>query len=184
MTEMVLPEFHYHADPIDNGVFIESAATCQCCQKACGWIYRGPVFAIDELEEGLCPWCIADGLAAAKFDASFVDDRPLIDAGLSSSVIEIVTRRTPGFNSCQQDKWLCHCGDACSYRGYPTADDLNTGLESSITALKDECDMSDSDWAQVCAAYVPGGREPRGRVGLYKFVCLHCGVALLGFDCD
>jgi hypothetical protein len=31
------------------------------------------VYAEAELDDQLCPWCIADGRAAAKFDAQFTD---------------------------------------------------------------------------------------------------------------
>jgi uncharacterized protein CbrC (UPF0167 family) len=30
-------------------------------------------YAIEELEDAFCPWCIADGSAAEQFDAEFVD---------------------------------------------------------------------------------------------------------------
>lgn len=114
VTDVSLPMFRYHPDPVGNGVISKSSATCRCCQKARGWIYNGPVFAVGELEASLCPWCIADGSAAQKLDASFADDQPLFDDGVASSVIEDVTRRTPGFNSWQQDRWLSHCGEACA----------------------------------------------------------------------
>jgi uncharacterized protein CbrC (UPF0167 family) len=61
-----------------------------------------------------CPWCIADGSAAERFDANFTDawggpgDVPM-------PVLEEITRRTPGFSAWQQDRWLHHCDDGCAF---------------------------------------------------------------------
>jgi hypothetical protein len=68
-----LPDFPYHPDPITTG-FVEASDTeCIGCGKARGFIYTGPVYAVDELVEVICPWCIADGTAATKLDAEFTD---------------------------------------------------------------------------------------------------------------
>ena len=31
------------------------------------------LYAVDELDEAFCPWCIANGTAAEKFEAEFTD---------------------------------------------------------------------------------------------------------------
>jgi uncharacterized protein CbrC (UPF0167 family) len=58
---MKLPEFKYHIDPIGNNVIEESDKECVCCGEKRGYIYTGPVYAIDDLNEQICPWCIASG---------------------------------------------------------------------------------------------------------------------------
>jgi len=68
-----LPQFPYHPDPVATGSIKPSDVTCLSCERRRGQIYVGPVFAVEELEECLCPWCIADGSAAARFDAQFTD---------------------------------------------------------------------------------------------------------------
>ena len=59
-----------------------------------------------ELDDAICPWCIADGAAHSKFDASFTDD-----AGVGGyeetdsapeSIKEEVAYRTPGFIGWQE----------------------------------------------------------------------------------
>jgi len=60
---MDLPVFRYHPDPIASGSVVASAAECVCCGEARGFIYTGPAYCEAELEEALCPWCIADGSA-------------------------------------------------------------------------------------------------------------------------
>ena len=82
-----------------------------------GYIYTASVYAPGWYRDCICPWCIADGSAAEKFEAMFSDDHPLAQAGVPDAVIEEVTRRTPGFNSWQQEEWLSCCGDACEFHG-------------------------------------------------------------------
>jgi len=86
----MLPKFIYHTDPIATGSVKSSDRQCRCCEQKRGYIYTASVYAKDLLGDELCPWCIADGSAAAKYDAIFSDDQPLIEAGLPNSVIEEV----------------------------------------------------------------------------------------------
>jgi hypothetical protein len=59
-----LPDFPYHPDPLATGSIEESPADCVSCGRARGFVYTGSVYAVEEAEP-LCPWCIADGSAAA-----------------------------------------------------------------------------------------------------------------------
>lgn len=70
---MSLPAFRYHPDPLATGSVIRSDARCVCCGDVRGDVYAGPVYAVDEYEQCICPWCIADGSAHARSDASFTD---------------------------------------------------------------------------------------------------------------
>jgi uncharacterized protein CbrC (UPF0167 family) len=110
-----LPHFTFHPDPIQSGSITPSAAECRCCGEQRGFIYTGPVYSAEEdLDDVLCPWCIADGSAHAEFDATFVDDAALGDDVPESSVLEI-TERTPGFNSWQSEQWPSCCDDATQF---------------------------------------------------------------------
>lgn len=60
---MSLPAFRYHPDPLATGSVIRSDARCVCCGDARGYVYAGPVYAVDEYENCLCPRCIADDSA-------------------------------------------------------------------------------------------------------------------------
>ena len=71
---MALPSFKYHSAPVATGNVVESDIECCCCGKARGYIYIGPVYAIEEYDECICPWCIANGSAHEKLDASFTDE--------------------------------------------------------------------------------------------------------------
>lgn len=90
----MLPEFRYHPDPIRTGSVIASDDDCECCEGPRGLAYVGPVYAEDDIET-ICPWRIADGRAAAEFDAEFtsVDQA---HPGIPGEVLDEVLRRTPG----------------------------------------------------------------------------------------
>jgi hypothetical protein len=68
-----LPTFRYHPDPVATGSIAASDKPCLACQQVRGFIYTGPVYVEADVDEAICPWCIADGSAHAQFDAEFVD---------------------------------------------------------------------------------------------------------------
>ncbi|MEH6459938.1 CbrC family protein [Chitinimonas sp. JJ19] len=173
-----LPSFRYHPNPIDTGAVVESDGTCQCCGQDRGFMYTGSIYSTADLDD-ICPWCIADGSASAKFDASFADDYPLIAAGIQMHVVEEVACRTPGYVSWQQDSWLVHCGDACEYHGDASREDICNVSENTKAAWMAEYKLDDEDWHQITDSYTPGG-DP----AIYKFVCRHCRQILFGWDCS
>lgn len=89
---------------------VASEKKCRCCGQKRGWIYRGPVYAEPDLEEALCPSCIADGSAHEKFAASFVDSEAFA-AEAPASVVEEISQRTPGFRSFQPERWPSCCSE-------------------------------------------------------------------------
>ena len=113
---MTLPKFRYHPDPIASGSIVSSTDPCRRCGEARGYAYAGPVYAEAELENQLCPWCIADGSAHREFDAQFVDAETFGEA-IPAAVIGEVTTRTPGYNGWQQEQWPTCCGDATAFIG-------------------------------------------------------------------
>jgi uncharacterized protein CbrC (UPF0167 family) len=121
---MNLPVFKYHPDPISTGSVTQSDANCRCCGEIRGYIYTSSIYCSEDLENEICPWCIADGSAAKKFNATFCDDYPLNNAGIDASIIQEVTTKTPGYDTWQQDVWLTHCNDACAFLGDASKDDV------------------------------------------------------------
>lgn len=174
-----LPIFRYHPDPLASGVIEPSTTICSCCGEQRGFIYVGPVYGEHDLHDSLCPWCIADGSAAQKFDAGFADGHPLVKAKIAPQIIEEVSQRTPSFNSWQQEQWYAHCNDACAYRGDASIEDVANASESTKQAWREEFGLSEEDWELATRNY-----HPRGPQSFYKFVCLHCGAVLLGWDCS
>jgi uncharacterized protein CbrC (UPF0167 family) len=106
---MQLPTFKYHPDPLATGSVIKSDAECVCCGEARGYVYAGPVYAEEEYEQSICPWCIADGSAHDDLGATFTDEDGIGGHGewddVQQDVIDEVAHRTPGFTGWQQEQW-------------------------------------------------------------------------------
>jgi uncharacterized protein len=112
-----LPHFPYHRDPVASGSVEESDATCDCCGQSRGTIYSGVTYCRDE--PTLCPWCIADGSAANKYDATFFDGVFVDDDGnridLPEKFDHEVFGRTIGFATFNPIGWWVHCGQPAEY---------------------------------------------------------------------
>jgi len=173
-----LPKFRYHPDPLATGAVEQSDVRCVCCGERRGYLYVGPVYGEHDLNDSLCPWCIADGLAAKTLSASFADDHTLLRAGVPSEVVEEVTLRTPGYSSWQGEDWLVHCRDACAFAGDATVSDVSQASEHTRMAWQEFYGLGTEEWEVITRDYVP-----RGAQAFYKFRCLHCAAILLGWDC-
>jgi uncharacterized protein CbrC (UPF0167 family) len=118
MADSVLPVFPYHRDPIASGSIVASTEVCECCGLARGWRYEGNIYTVQKVEH-LCPWCIADGSAARKFDAWFFDgdfyDDKRKRVKVADHYREAVFRRTVGFATFNPVSWWVHCGEPASY---------------------------------------------------------------------
>jgi uncharacterized protein CbrC (UPF0167 family) len=114
-----LPEFPYHPDPWRTGVIEPSKRHCISCGEAPGLLYTGPVFSVHReiLVDAVCPWCIADGTAAERFEATFTGVGDELPGDVPGEVVAAVTQRTPGFSGWQQEHWLYHCGDGAAFVG-------------------------------------------------------------------
>jgi len=86
MDARPLPVFRYHPDPVATGAIVRSDVACACCGEATGFAYDGPWYATHDPDGVICPWCIADGRAAARFDAEFTGFDRLASAVVPVSV--------------------------------------------------------------------------------------------------
>lgn len=173
-----LPEFRYHPDPVATGSIVPSDDKCGCCGKLRGYKYASVVYCVDEVET-VCPWCIADGSLAAKFDASLIDDHSLQSAGLPSAVVEEVTARTPGYVSWQQSSWMSCCGDACEFHGDAPRAELQALDDVGLQRLANDSGVPVATLRKILSGYQPGGSP-----AFYKFVCRHCRETRYNVDCD
>ncbi|MCC6431550.1 MAG: CbrC family protein [Gemmatimonadaceae bacterium] len=110
-----LPSFRYHPDPIATGSVVASPDSCVACQRPRGFLYVGPVYTEADIEDRLCPWCIADGTAYRSFEATFTDSESIDDA--SDAQRAELMERTPGFHAWQGERWLACCNEPAAFIG-------------------------------------------------------------------
>ncbi len=171
-----LPIFRYYANPYVSDVFERSYANCECCEESSEYIYCGHFFYSDVDEPHFCPWCIADGSAAAKFEGEFNDSNFIGTGEISREVVSEVAERTPGFVSFQQGPWLAHCGNACRFLG--DIGDIDKSLLETEAArdfmqsIREQIGLKDDEiWNKVLCTT---NRERN--LSIFVFACLHCGT--------
>ena len=178
-----LPIFRYHPDPVATGSVVASAASCRSCGQSRGFIYAGPVYAEDDLEDSICPWCIADGSAAKRFHADFTDPDGIGGYGswdgVPADVVAEVARRTPGFSGWQQARWWTHCGDAGEFLGPAGRAELERLWPAAIESVRAESGYDHEEWQ----AYFED-LERESSPTAYVFRCRHCGELGGYSDCD
>lgn len=141
-------------------------------------MYQGPIYSVEDVGS-LCPWCLADGSAAASLDAMFTDDHPL--AALAPSIIDEVVHRTPGFFGWQQERWLIHCGDAAAFLGRAGYREL-VQHPAALERIREELDTF--SWPEVLVNEHLEGLDSESSPTAYLFRCLHCGEELAYSDTD
>lgn len=171
---MSLPFFKYHPNPIATGQVDESDTMCVCCRQARGWIYIGPVYAVGEFDEQICPWCIADGTANRRLSANFNDDTGIGGGGLWDevpvSVMEEITYRTPGFIGWQQEQWWTHCNDGGAFLGRVGHEELEDLGPEAIEAIRESTGLDEGpDWQRFYKSL-----DQEDSPSAYLFRCLHC----------
>lgn len=133
-----LPFFRFHSEPIKTGSLIQKNHLCECCGTFAYYKYTGPFYSRRAVDS-LCPVCIANGLAARKYDGHFVDPFSVKQSHgqpISQEMLDELTCRTPGFHGAQQEIWFCFDGIPGVYLG-----DFN---------CKPENFMTEEFWEQVC----------------------------------
>lgn len=175
MKKPQLPVFRYHPDPIGTGAFeVGPARICPCCGKESPVYYVLTPYCVDEVEN-LCPDCIADGSAAQKYDAEFVEDGEW-EGPVDAAKNDALFRRTPGYVSWQGEHWLSCCGDYCAYLGTVGTKELREmGIADEVLAAYEER----GEYQNVAEALTKDGS-----LCGYLFRCLSCGAYHLWVDSD
>jgi uncharacterized protein CbrC (UPF0167 family) len=173
-----LPSFRYYQAPIEDGTIEESGDKCARCGRERGFIVKSLLYSATLPDDArFCPWCVADGSAAAEFDGTFNQVAP----GASAEAADVVRRRTPGFLSWQDVDWPTHCGDVGVYLGQPSGDELRQNRQA-LDALMAE--VTQYDWAQdeeYMRDFIDG---LGGSQVVYLFECPTCGTQLIRWDLD
>jgi uncharacterized protein CbrC (UPF0167 family) len=153
-----LPSFPYHPNPLATGSVVASDTECLCCGLQRGYVYVGPVYAVTDIGDELCPWCIADGSAAVRFAAQFTE----VTGEAPTDVVRHVEHRTPGFSGWQQERWLTHCGDAATYLGRVGSRELAAHPDAGETLRET---LGDTFYAAL---------DAQGQPTAYLFRCRTC----------
>ena len=179
-TAAALPTFRYHPNPIDTGSIIASNKKCVVCKERRGYVYAGPVYAEDDLDDSICPWCIADGSASRSLGATFVDSEAFPVDTPETAIAEI-SERTPGYSAWQAEEWPSCCGDAAAFIG-------PMGI-AEIRAKHREVEMFVLNQI-IYGMGISGGAALRLLESLkrdasptaYVFKCLHCNAPQVHVD--
>lgn len=176
--ENELPYFRYHPDPLKTGAFENyKTVICDCCGLEINVYYSNPFYSVDEIEY-LCPWCIASGKAAEKYDREFQDSANCDEVD-KVEYIEELCYRTPGYCGWQQEYWLSHCGEICAFIGYVGWKDIvEMGIADEIEKNYDQNKMG-FKFDDIKACMVNDG-SLQG----YLFRCIKCVEYLIYADCD
>jgi uncharacterized protein CbrC (UPF0167 family) len=169
-----LPPFRFHPDPLTTGSFEPSWDPCRCCGKAAGFLYAGPVYSELDLDLALCPWCIADGSAATRFGATYVDPDSIGNYGtwdpVSDALRREVATRTPGFSGWQQERWWTHCSMPAAFLGPAGFHQLIGDWADAVPAIQRDAELRSDDWPSYFASlHLDEGPTA------YVFQCLQCG---------
>jgi len=131
-------------------------------------------YCIDNIEN-LCPFCIANGLAAEKFDAEFVQDAEWSEQ-TNPEKDKLLFCQTPGYSSWQGENWLSCCQDYCAYLGTVGTKELKEmGVAEQVLA-----DYEERGEYQDIEEYL----VKDGSLCGYLFRCLHCQKYQIWVDAD
>jgi uncharacterized protein CbrC (UPF0167 family) len=135
----------------------------------------GPVYAVEELVDCICPWCVADGSAHSKFDAHFMDADGVGGYGeweaVPRAIAEEIAFRTPGFSGRQQERWWTHCADAAEFVGAVGSAEAKALGEQFLEHIRAQAGLEGGPrWAQYLAAL-----DVEHGPTAYAFRCRHCG---------
>ena len=173
------PIFRYHPDPIATGSVVLSPQPCGCCGLVRGYLYVGPIYSAVYDGEPICPECVGDGTAAARFQAEFTDAGWGVPEDVPDSVLDDLCHRTPSFSAWQQDHWLYHCGDACAYLGRVGRVELE-GHPDALDMLIHESDGI--GWTPEQSRRFVDSLAADGEATAHLFRCLTCGSHLAYSD--
>jgi len=177
-----LPKFRFHPDPIRTEAFKENMdhVECSVCNKQEEYIYTQSFYSMAEVN-GICPWCIASGQAAEKFDGTFQDGAigPGIESEISEDELDELIHRTPGYVSWQGERWLVHCGLPCAFVGYVLWDEIKDHLDRFID-LEEDSQTAHGFGVSDLPEYLVKDGHCQG----YLFECIHCHGYRLHLDTD
>ncbi len=142
---MELPKFKYSPNAYNLDLFVEKEGVCSVCNEKRNLKYESSFYSIDE-PEYICPWCIANGKAAEKYDGDFNDycgiegvspDPSEPAPTIPKEMLNEICTKTPSYFSWQQEEWLTHCNEPCQFIGYGTSETIKPILNEVKEDIED-----------------------------------------------
>ena len=173
-----LPTFKYHESVKMTGILVEEDIVCECCQKGSHYKMDIVLYSEEEVED-LCPWCVADGSAAKKYNGTFIDLEgsdmiPSLEKRLE------LTRKNPGYPSWQENVWLAHCDDYCKY---VDAVDYSV-IEHLEVDLKEDFERLSKEFYYDTVEEFKEALKNNHSMQIYLFECLTCKKPRIHVDLD
>ena len=172
MTTKALPAFRYHPNPLDTGSIIASDATCVVCTQRRGFIYSGPVYGGDNVEDTICPWCIADGSAHDTLGVTFATS-DAFPAETPTEVVRVIAERTPGYSAWQAEEWPSCCGDAAAFIGPLDITEIRANHQRLEGFLMSQIVHGLGMSGPAATQFLESLRRDTTPTA-YLFTCLHC----------
>lgn len=169
----LLPSFKYHPNLENDDIVIFEEEICQCCGKEVE-AYIENIYSRSDVD-CICLECVANGEAAKKFNAEFIQDAEKVS---DPQKIDELFHKTPGYISWQGEYWLACCDDYCEYLGRVGIEELDElgitdeVLKSYVNDNKNKFSIED---IKECL-------ERDGSMTGYLFKCSHCGKYRLWID--
>lgn len=178
---MELPKFRYSPNAYQLDLFENTEGICSVCNEKRQIKYTCSFYSIEK-PEYICPWCIANGKAASKYNGDFNDycgiegvspDPNDPEPALPKELLLEITTKTPSYFSWQQEVWLTHCNAPCAFLGYADSQ----SIKPVVDELKDDIENSG-----IPAEYIINGLTKESDLGAYLFQCVNCGQHRLHID--
>lgn len=167
-----LPKFKYYPDPLGSGDIIKYETICPVCNQKREYKYIGP-FLSKQGAEGICPWCIADGSAAKKYQGSFQLNELCEEVSNKKFKNELLYR-TPGYRAWLLGSWPSHCGDYCIYFGsvgWNETKDI-TELKGTFDNIRRKAGLTQPEFEEtfVKEGYIEGHLFRCSKCGKYRLL--------------
>jgi uncharacterized protein len=179
---MDYPHFKYHPNAYKLNLFEKEDGICSICNEQRDLKYVCSFYSVDE-PDYICPWCIANGAAAQKYNGEYndyasvegVSANPNIPSTIDAQCLDEICMRTPSYHSWQQEVWLIHCNEPCKFIGYANSEMLQP-IWDEVKA-----DIEDNGYPMELIQH---HLTIDGDLAGYLFQCLHCKQHRLHLDCS
>lgn len=176
--DATFPTFRFMSPEAMRVQFDASGGACDCCGKVTGWRYNGVIYGDAPDEHSVCPWCIADGSVAAKWDAAFniVDDWSPCDPDAQKEA----EQRTPGFPTWQDWFIPVCCGMPTEFLGDAGWEDLSGRWSGAVESMLEDCSpLTHEGEREEFLRTIKPGENPSA----YVFRCVVCAKLVGRWDC-